>query len=821
MTTANFRKVLIDIAKEENSNTISRIIAYYYPSLNSSSRESLFESLMFYLETSEGQELDFEDLSEKIKTDNIDVLAYRGKDYRIKQVEISNLRGIPSLEENNGIPFGIDLTDEGEKINNAIILANNGTGKSSVFAGLEMIYTQEIGEKNLRSKNPKANELTDYNKYLQRINQTGKISCNVKTVEGDFDLENKIFENDDLIKIFNPNSHFITEYDIISNGQLEYEKDDKHDHSFHNKIALSLGLNEFINFQKIALQIPNYRRSKETSTRNNIEKEIQNNKTTIINRHAEIQSKTIELEEFKKGNTSENTSIQLSRLQTLNKLKSKTLELNFEEKKYLNDILEFENKVRELSTLERNKKTAVEKNFLESGKELINEFHDCPFCLSSNKSLEEIKAEVEKRLLQLEQSKLLDEQLKNSFRSVAENLWNITRDLNYINEILDTDRQDLSNFSNFEKIRLEESRLYISLSPIISDMKLNEHIYSLTQKIVLTDKDYLDLFEFLNNNKQMFEKAYIDLAKEVQSLIEERKKTIDAEINEFLRSNESNSIEHSISRLEREIKEINEQITSIENKNKKLEEELIPANKKVVFLNQIKEEIDIFNSKYKLKVDELVNNVFEPIKNTVEEILNDYFQDDPQYKLEINLKENKLNIEGIEYVTKYIVAEIVNTKTNDMISSPQIYFNTFRYKLFSLMIGLSIALASRKTYKINFPLVMDDLFFASDFINKNSFSDFLQKVIQLFYKHTPDIPLQIILFTHDDIIFRSSIDAIYEFKVDENNNSHKVDLVENTIIARMFNVSEKDEKTQTFKDNSEYWSLLYELPKKINYEQQQ
>ena len=34
------------------------------------------------------------------------------------------------------------------------------------------------------------------------------------------------------------------------------------------------------------------------------------------------------------------------------------------------------------------------------------------------------------------------------------------------------------------------------------------------------------------------------------------------------------------------------------------------------------------------------------------------------------------------------------------------------------MIGLSIALASRKKYRINFPLVMDDLFFASDFINK-------------------------------------------------------------------------------------------------------
>lgn len=820
MTTTNFRKVLINIANEENSNTISKIIANYYPRLDISSKETLFESLMFFLESSENQDFNFADLEEKIKTESLDVTEYVGKDYRIKQVEISNLRGIPSKEKNNNIPYGINLTDEDGKINNAIILANNGTGKSSVFAGLEMIYTQEIGEKMLRSKNPELNELGDYNKFLRRVNEIGKPSCKVKTIEGDFDLENIIFKNEDFVKVFNPHSHFITEYDIISNGQLEYEKDDKHDHSFHNKIAISLGLTEFITFQKTAQLIPNFGRRKEITYRNGIEKEIANNKTTIINRQTEINSKTIEIEELKKGITPENNSNQQSKLENLNKLKSKNLGISFDEQKYLDDIIEFENKYREFSSLERNKKATVEKNFLDIGKELIHEFDNCPFCLSSNKSLEEIKIEVEKRLSELEQFKLLDGQLKNRFRSVSENLWSITRDLNNVNEILNIDRQELSSFSNLEKIRLEENRLYVALSPVMSDTELNDYIYSFTQKLVPTDNDYLDLFELINKNKQFFEKRYIELAKEVQSLIEERKNAIDTEIKVFLENNESLPVEQKISKLENEIKETNEQIKSIEKKTKELEVDLISANKKVSFVTQIKEEIGVFNSKFKLKVDELVNSVFEPIKNSVEEILNHYFEGDPNdYKLELNLKENKLIIEGEEYITKYIIAEIIDKKTNETISSPQNYFNTFRYKLFSLMIGLSIALASRKTYKINFPLVMDDLFFASDFISKNLFSDFLQNVIHLFYKYTPDIPLQIILFTHDDIIFRSSIDAIYEFKIDDNTDS--IDLVKDTILARMFTVSEKDEKTKTFNDNSQYWSLLYELPKKISYERQQ
>jgi len=817
MTTTNFRKVLINIATEDNSNTISKIIANYYPSLNISSRETLFESLMFFLESSENQDFNFADLEEKIKTESLDVLEYEGKDYRIKQVEISNLRGIPSTERNNDIPYGINLTDEDGKINNAIILANNGTGKSSVFAGLEMIYTQEIGEKKLRSKVPDSNELSDYNKYLRRVNEIGKPSCKVKTVEGDFDLENIIFKNEDFVKVFNPHSHFITEYDIISNGQLEYEKDDKHEYSFHNKIAISLGLTEFITFQKIAQLIPNYRRSKETTARNNLEREIENNRTTIKNRQTEIQSKTIEIEELKKGISSENISNEQSKLEVLNKLKSKSLQISFDELKYLDDIIEFENKYRELSSLERNKKASVEKNFLDIGKELIHEFDNCPFCLSSNKSLEEIKIEVEKRLLELEQFKLLDEQLKNKFRSVSENLWNITRDLNNVNEILNIDRQELSSFSNLETIRLEENRLYVALSPLISDTELNDYIYSFTQKLVPTDKDYSDLFELLNKNKQIFEKRYIELAKEVQSLIEERKNGIETEIKVFFENNEGLTVEQKVTKLENEIKEFNEQIKLIDSKNIDLEIEFISANKKVGYLNQIKEEIGVFNSKFKLKVDELVNSVFEPIKNTVEEILNDYFQDDPQYKLEINLKENKLIIEGEEYVTKYIVTEIIDKKTYEIVTTPQIYFNTFRYKLFSLMIGLSIALASRKKYRINFPLVMDDLFFASDFPNKNSFAEFLIKIIKIFQKHTPNLPLQFIIFTHDDMIFKSAIDALDSFS---NNNEkfeeeNRIDLLNQTMIGRFFKPHDKDEVALSFPDEQKYWNLVYSLPQKI------
>jgi len=121
-------------------------------------------------------------------------------------------------------------------------------------------------------------------------------------------------------------------------------------------------------------------------------------------------------------------------------------------------------------------------------------------------------------------------------------------------------------------------------------------------------------------------------------------------------------------------------------------------------------------------------------------------------------------------------------------------------------------------YKVNLPLVMDDLFFASDFISKNSFSIFLQKIIGLFYKYTPEMPLQFILFTHDDLIFRSALDAIDDYSIvaiSDLHDENKMSLSDKTFITRMFDIKDKDSPVIS-NEGTKYWELLYKLPKKIS-----
>jgi len=69
------------------------------------------------------------------------------------------------------------------------------------------------------------------------------------------------------------------------------------------------------------------------------------------------------------------------------------------------------------------------------------------------------------------------------------------------------------------------------------------------------------------------------------------------------------------------------------------------------------------------------------------------------------------------------------------------------------MIGISIAVASRKKSGINMPLILDDIFYASDFENRNSLEGFLIHLFDSFEKYTPNLPLQLIMFTHDEMIF--------------------------------------------------------------------
>lgn len=136
------------------------------------------------------------------------------------------------------------------------------------------------------------------------------------------------------------------------------------------------------------------------------------------------------------------------------------------------------------------------------------------------------------------------------------------------------------------------------------------------------------------------------------------------------------------------------------------------------------------------------NKVIKPI---VEGLMNDYLADDG-LRLSISF-------EGSDMTMKATLKSAgVGMEARDI--EPRIYFNTFRFKLFCVVLKVAIAVGVKKIYGENWPIVIDDVFDSSDFNNRSRMDRFIERIVEL---HNGCIdknrfPLQLILFTQDDLI---------------------------------------------------------------------
>lgn len=171
--------------------------------------------------------------------------------------------------------FGLNFVDDGI-INNAVILANNGTGKSSIFAELKWFMPPRNWRKKHQNRIISRFKKEHYDRYVERFESKSASHCKVDTISGEFDLNNNIFPDEELRKIFHPRNFF--DFDIYENGKVRFTGDNKDANSLHSIVSKSLGLEEFLQLQNLLLQIPGYRRSKESSRKNTIDKQIKEQK---------------------------------------------------------------------------------------------------------------------------------------------------------------------------------------------------------------------------------------------------------------------------------------------------------------------------------------------------------------------------------------------------------------------------------------------------------------------------------------------------------------------------------------------------------------
>jgi len=116
------------------------------------------------------------------------------------------------------------------------------------------------------------------------------------------------------------------------------------------------------------------------------------------------------------------------------------------------------------------------------------------------------------------------------------------------------------------------------------------------------------------------------------------------------------------------------------------------------------------------------------------------------------------------------------------------------------------------------------MFSASDYNSKTTFKQFLLAILNIFRKFNGEMPLQFILFTHDELVFDSALDAISEFESMKTllfeerieDEQWKSPIENRTSFARLFSAKDTEESPSE-SQFGKYWDLTYKIPTQLEH----
>lgn len=186
--------------------------------------------------------------------------------------------------------------------------------------------------------------------------------------------------------------------------------------------------------------------------------------------------------------------------------------------------------------------------------------------------------------------------------------------------------------------------------------------------------------------------------------------------------------------------------------------------------SMMKRKRDLEDTEYRQIIDaNNANDMFEKI-NILEKIKTRIVETQHQIVLEFQQSfQNEISdvLEGFsEYGETYKVVISSNSFNLDIFiptekgifhATPFQYFNSFRFKLFCITMKICLSLYWMKRNKTIVPFVIDDVFNANDFNNGLKLEHFVYNIykwydVKLQRADRCKIPLQLIMFTHDDLM---------------------------------------------------------------------
>lgn len=166
-------------------------------------------------------------------------------------------------------------------------------------------------------------------------------------------------------------------------------------------------------------------------------------------------------------------------------------------------------------------------------------------------------------------------------------------------------------------------------------------------------------------------------------------------------------------------------------------------------IGQLRQCIDELRDHY----NNFIKKAITTTKEICEGILTDFDMNGEVLKISIDGTNNRLRIE-------YNVDSIP--------LNPLQLLNSFRFKLYTLCVKISMAFSVMQNMNLSFPLVFDDVFYSSDFVNREKVKDFIEKIFGLYGEKfdAENLPLQMIFFTHDEVVLDAAVKGLNSIEAD-------------------------------------------------------
>lgn len=140
------------------------------------------------------------------------------------------------------------------------------------------------------------------------------------------------------------------------------------------------------------------------------------------------------------------------------------------------------------------------------------------------------------------------------------------------------------------------------------------------------------------------------------------------------------------------------------------------------------------------KCDHILSTIYNDSHLFIEDILKRFSPPNETYRFNFD--------KGVVSMTI-----LVETEKGTFPANPQDYLNTFRFKLYCVALKIALALSKMNERRISVPIVIDDIFNASDFENTLKLELFVYNIFKTYDEVLQTtLPLQLILLTHDEMV---------------------------------------------------------------------